>query len=207
VPEVFDLKEQSRLFAADTNSGWVTAYTDGGARGNPGPAGYGVQIVDENGAVLAQLSQFLGLKTNNFAEYSALLGALEYALANKLPKLRVVSDSELMVKQIQGRYKVASPDLRPLFDEAKKRIRSLQQFEIQHVLRGKNKEADRLANLAMDRGMGGAANDKLPTSHKPQPYPSGPPPVLTGIVEDGRVRLLDGKLKDGTRVLVKPEID
>jgi ribonuclease HI len=198
------VKEQSGLFAPNAGDGWVTAYTDGGARGNPGPAGYGVQIVAENGAVLAQLSQFLGLKTNNFAEYSALLGALEYALANGVAKLRVVSDSELMVKQIQGRYKVASPDLRPLFDEAKKRIRSLQQFEIQHVLRSKNKEADRLANLAMDRGMGRAANEK---PLKAQPYPSGPPPVLTGIVEDGRVRLLDGKLKDGTRVLVKPELD
>jgi ribonuclease HI len=197
------VKEQSGLFAPNAN-GWVTAYTDGGARGNPGPAGYGVQIVAENGAVLAQLSQFLGLRTNNFAEYSALLGALEYALANSIQKLRVVSDSELMVKQIRGQYKVASPDLRPLFDEAKKRIRSLQQFEIQHVLRGKNKEADRLANLAMDRGMGRAANEK---PLKAQPYPSGPPPVLTGIVEDGRVRLLDGKLKDGTRVLVKPELD
>jgi ribonuclease HI len=198
------VKEQSGLFAPNAGDGWVTAYTDGGARGNPGPAGYGVQVVAENGAVLAQLSQFLGLKTNNFAEYSALLGALEYALANGVPKLRVVSDSELMVKQIQGRYKVASPDLRPLFDEAKKRIRGLQQFEIQHVLRGKNKEADRLANLAMDRGMGRAANEK---PLKAQPYPSGPPPVLAGIVEDGRVRLLDGKLKDGTRVLVKPELD
>jgi ribonuclease HI len=198
------VKEQSGLFAPNASNGWVTAYTDGGARGNPGPAGYGVQIVAENGAVLAQLSQFLGLKTNNFAEYSALLGALEYALANGVHKLRVVSDSELMVKQIQGRYKVASPDLRPLFDEAKKRIRGLQQFEIQHVLRGKNKEADRLANLAMDRGMGRVANEK---PLKAQPYPSGPPPVLTGIVEDGRVRLLDGKLKDGTRVLVKPELD
>lgn len=198
------MKEQTGLFAPDASGGWVTAYTDGGARGNPGPAGYGVQVVAENGAVLAQLSQFLGLKTNNFAEYSALLGALEYALANGVSKLRVVSDSELMVKQMQGRYKVASPDLRPLFDEAKKRVRGLQHFEIQHVLRGKNKEADRLANLAMDRGMGRAANEK---PLKAQPYPNGPPPVLTGIVEDGRVRLLDGKLKDGTRVLVKPEQD
>lgn len=196
------MKEQSGLFAP--GSGWVTAYTDGGARGNPGPAGYGVQIVAEDGAVLAQLSQFLGLKTNNFAEYSALLGALEYALAHKVARLRVVSDSELMVKQIQGRYKVSSPDLRPLFEEAKKRIRGLEQFEIQHVLRSKNKEADRLANLAMDRGMKRAPNEK-PLEAKP--YPAGSPPVLTGIVEDGRVRLIDGKLKDGTRVLVKPSLE
>ena len=140
---------QQSLFGNEPG-GSARANVDGGSRGNPGPAGYGVQIVAENGAVLAQLSQFLGLKTNNFAEYSALLGALEYALANGVHKLRVVSDSELMVKQIQGRYKVASTDLRPLFDEAKKRIRGLQQFEIQHVLRGKNKEADRLANLGAD---------------------------------------------------------
>ena len=109
-----------------------------------------------------------------------------------------------MVKQIQGRYKVSSPDLRPLFEEAKKRIRGLEQFEIQHVLRSKNKEADRLANLAMDRGMKRATNEK-PLEAKP--YPAGPPPVLTGIVEDGRVRLIDGKLKDGTRVLVKPSLE
>jgi probable phosphoglycerate mutase len=132
---------------------WTTAYTDGGSRGNPGPSGYGVLLQAEDGAVVAELSGFLGIQTNNVAEYSALLGALEYALAHGHSRLRIISDSELMVKQIRGLYKVKSPDLRPLYDEARRRIARLEAFEIQHVLRGKNKKADQLANDAMDRGM------------------------------------------------------
>lgn len=131
----------------------ITAFCDGGARGNPGPSGYGVYIQGENGEKLAELSQFLGIRTNNFAEYSGLLAALEFALRYDHPHLRVVSDSELMVKQIKGQYKVKSPDLRPLYEEAKRRIAGLESFHIQHVLRNKNKEADRLANQAMDEGM------------------------------------------------------
>ena len=131
----------------------ITAFCDGGARGNPGPSGYGVYIEDENGQKLAELSEYLGIRTNNFAEYSGLLAALEFALRYDHPRLRVISDSELMVKQIKGQYKVKSPDLRPLYDEAKRRIAGLESFQIQHVLRNKNKEADRLANQAMDEGM------------------------------------------------------
>src|SRR5579875_2438228 len=131
----------------------ITAYCDGGARGNPGPAGFGVYITDHQGQTLAELSEFLGIRTNNFAEYSGLLAALEFALRYDHPRLRVVSDSELMVKQIKGLYKVKSPDLRPLYDEAKRRIAGLDSFRIEHVLRNKNKQADRLANEAMDRGM------------------------------------------------------
>jgi probable phosphoglycerate mutase len=132
---------------------WITAHCDGGARGNPGPAGFGALIQDADGAVLAELSEFLGIQTNNFAEYSGLLAVLDFALSNGHPRLRVVSDSELMVKQIQGSYKVKSPILRPLFDLAKKKIAQLDAFEITHALRHKNKDADRLANQAMDRGM------------------------------------------------------
>ena len=131
----------------------ITAFCDGGARGNPGPSGYGVYIEDEKGGKLAELSQFLGIRTNNYAEYSGLLAALEFALRYDHPRLRVISDSELMVKQIKGQYKVKSPDLRPLYEEAKRRIAGLDSFHIQHVLRNKNKAADRLANLAMDEGM------------------------------------------------------
>ena len=131
----------------------ITAFCDGGARGNPGPSGFGVYIEDERGRKLAELSEFLGIRTNNFAEYSGLLAALEFALRYDHPRLRVVSDSELMVKQIKGQYKVKSPDLRPLYEEAKRRIEGLDFFQIQHVLRNKNREADRLANEAMDRGM------------------------------------------------------
>lgn len=131
----------------------ITAFCDGGARGNPGPSGYGVFIQNENGEKLAELNQFLGIRTNNYAEYSGLLAALEFALRYDHPRLRVISDSELMVKQIKGQYKVKSPDLRPLYEEAKRRIAGLESFHIQHVLRNKNKEADRLANQAMDEGM------------------------------------------------------
>jgi probable phosphoglycerate mutase len=132
---------------------WITAHCDGGARGNPGPAGFGVLIQDAEGAVLAELSEFLGIQTNNFAEYSGLLAALDYALTHGHRRLRVVSDSELMVMQIHGSYKVKSPILRPLYDQARKKIAQLDAFEITHALRHKNKDADRLANQAMDRAM------------------------------------------------------
>jgi len=150
---------QPSLFpASSTTSGpvsgtWISAHCDGGARGNPGPAGIGVLIQDADGVVLAELSEFLGIQTNNFAEYSGLLAALDFALQNGHRRLRVVTDSELMVMQIQGSYKVKSPILRPLFDQAKKKITQLEAFEISHALRHKNKDADRLANQAMDRGM------------------------------------------------------
>ncbi len=128
----------------------TTAFTDGGARGNPGPSGYGVHIVSPTGATLAELSQFIGIQTNNIAEYSALVAALDWALTNGVRHFRVVSDSELMVRQMQGRYQVSSPLLRPLYDEARRRARQLELFRIEHVLRGKNKRADQLANAAMD---------------------------------------------------------
>lgn len=137
----------------ENQPGTITAFCDGGARGNPGPAGFGVSIEDEKGETVASLSEYLGIRTNNFAEYSGLLAALEFARRNDRPRLRVVSDSELMVKQIKGQYKVKSPDLRPLYEEAKRLIAGLESFQIQHVLRNKNREADRLANEAMDRGM------------------------------------------------------
>ena len=139
--------------AAPSSAGWICAHCDGGARGNPGPAGFGALIQDADGRVLAELSEFLGIQTNNFAEYSGLLASLDYALGHGHPRLRVVSDSELMVKQIQGKYQVKSPGLRPLYEQAKKKIAQLEGFEIVHALRHKNKDADRLANEAMDRGM------------------------------------------------------
>jgi probable phosphoglycerate mutase len=139
--------------APPTSTGpWITAHCDGGARGNPGPAGFGALIQDADGHVLAELSEFLGIQTNNFAEYSGLLASLDFALSHGHRRLRVISDSELMVKQIQGKYKVKSPGLRPLFEQARKKFAQLDAFEIVHALRHKNKDADRLANQAMDRG-------------------------------------------------------
>lgn len=152
--------------AANASSAWITAHCDGGARGNPGPAGYGALITAEDGTVLAELSEYLGHRTNNFAEYSGLLGSLAYALEHHHRRLRIVSDSELMVKQIQGKYQVKSPDLKPLYEEAKRRIAQLDAFEITHALRHKNKDADRLANEAMDRGMSART---APTQRAPQP--------------------------------------
>ena len=130
----------------------LIAHCDGGSRGNPGPAGYGAIIEDSQGRVVARLSEYLGKRTNNYAEYSALLGVLAWAIENKRPRIKVIADSELMVKQMQGKYKVNSPDLRPLWEEARRRAARLERFEIAHTLRGGNKEADQLANEAMDRG-------------------------------------------------------
>ncbi len=139
---------------AEASSELFTAHCDGGSRGNPGPSGYGAVIEDAQGRIVAELSGFLGIRTNNYAEYSGLLAVLHWAIENSAKHLRVVSDSELMVKQMQGKYKVASPILRPLFEEARKLTRRINSFEIRHTLRGGNKQADQLANEAMDKGMG-----------------------------------------------------
>jgi ribonuclease HI len=196
-------------------TGWINAHCDGGARGNPGPSGYGALIQDDEGMVLAELSEFLGMRTNNYAEYSGLLGCLQYALDHHHPRLRVVSDSELMVKQIQGKYQVKSPDLKPLFEEAKRRIAKLEGFEISHALRHKNKDADRLANEAMDRGMKRphSPGQPAPAPIKANPYPttSEAPPnpyakadaMLRGFTKDGVVHILGGAtLPDGIFVKI-----
>src|ERR1700728_1127692 len=202
---MFPEQNSGSLFSTeDSKSEWVTAFCDGGSRGNPGPAGYGVFIEGPNGEPLAELSEYLGKTTNNVAEYSALLGALEWALKNGRSRLRVVGDSELLVKQIQGRYKVSSPDLRPLYDEAKRRIAQLDMFRIEHVLRGKNQRADRLANLAMDKGMGrkpGSADGLGSSAGKLAPRPA-PPQALKGFVKGGVIHLIEGELPDGVFVRV-----
>jgi ribonuclease HI len=204
-----------------TSTDWINAHCDGGARGNPGPSGYGALIQDNQGMVIAELSEFLGMRTNNYAEYSGLLGCLQYALDHNHPRLRVVSDSELMVKQIQGKYQVKSPDLKPLYEEAKRRIAKLQGFEISHALRHKNKDADRLANEAMDRGMKRphAPGTPAPPPLRATPYPtrSEAPPVppspnqtyakadamLRGFTKDGVVHVLGGAaLPDGIFVKI-----
>ena len=134
----------------------VIANIDGGARGNPGPAAYGVVIRNSKGEVLAELSEYLGLQTNNFAEYSGLLAALEFAVRGKHPSLKIYSDSELLVRQMHGRYKVRNFTLQDLFARAQSLVRKLQFFSIEHVLRESNKEADRLVNKTLDeRARGG----------------------------------------------------
>ena len=143
-----------RLFesSAEVPSARVIAHIDGGARGNPGPAAYGVFLEDASGQVLAELSRYLGHQTNNFAEYSGLLAALEYVLEHGHRALQVFSDSELLVRQLKGIYRVRHPGLIPLYERAQKLIRELEWFRIEHVRREQNRQADKLANLAMDRG-------------------------------------------------------
>ena len=133
--------------------GWFTAHCDGGSRGNPGPAGFGAVIEDPEGQVVARLSEYLGKQTNNVAEYSGLLAVLDWALKNGAKRLCVVSDSELMVRQMKGQYKVKNEGLKPLWERAQQMTAKLEDFEMRHTLRGGNKEADRLANEAMDKGM------------------------------------------------------
>jgi ribonuclease HI len=133
---------------------YLVAHSDGGARGNPGPAGYGVVIQDQSGKKIAALSQYLGHQTNNFAEYQGLIAALEYAVAHGPKALKLISDSELLVRQIKGIYKVKNPTLKDLHGRAKELIAQLEWFSIGHALREHNQDADRLANEAMDKGTG-----------------------------------------------------
>lgn len=142
---------QKSLFAQKPSSAEYVAHTDGGARGNPGPAAYGVVIRHADGTVRAELSGYLGLQTNNFAEYSALIAALEYALREKLPSLKILSDSELLVRQMRGQYKVKSPGLKELHAKAQSLSRQLPHFSIEHVMRERNREADGLVNEVLDR--------------------------------------------------------
>jgi ribonuclease HI len=131
----------------------VTAFIDGAARGNPGPAGYGVQMKTDDGELI-EISGYLGTATNNVAEYSGLLDALETAVSLRATEVEIVSDSELLVKQMLGVYRVKHPNLVPMFDKAKALKKHLARFSIRHTLRAGNIEADRLANEAVDRGAG-----------------------------------------------------
>ena len=143
---------------------YLIAHSDGGARGNPGPAGYGVVIQDEKGQKVAALSQYLGHQTNNFAEYQGLIAALEYALEHGHKALKVISDSELLVRQIKGIYKVKNATLQELHGRAKELIAQLEWFSIDHALREHNREADDLANQAMDKGTGRVARAPSPAA-------------------------------------------
>lgn len=128
----------------------IVAYIDGGARGNPGPAGYGVRIEDEGGRLIEELSKSIGVATNNVAEYQGLLAALRYALEHGHKTMLIRSDSELLVKQMRGEYRVKNAGLQPLHQEARGLISRLDNVTFEHVRRAHNAEADRLANLAMD---------------------------------------------------------
>ena len=174
---------------------YLVAHSDGGARGNPGPAGYGVVIQDESGKKVTTLNQYLGHQTNNFAEYQGLIAALEYAVEHRHRALRVVSDSELLVRQIKGIYKVKNAALQDLHARAKELISKLDWFQIEHAVRQHNQEADRLANEAMDQGMGRAAPSRtLDTAIQEE---------VEGIVQGGVIKLSGVNLPEGTRVQVR----
>jgi len=145
----------ARLFseshAAAPPAGVHIANIDGASRGNPGPASYAVVIRDPSGKAILELAKNIGRETNNVAEYYALLAALDYATSHNISSLRIRSDSELLVRQMQGRYKVKSADLKPLHERASKMAKQLGYFAIEHVRRELNRDADALANVALDQ--------------------------------------------------------
>src|ERR1700693_4527486 len=144
----------ARLFADAHSSAPPAVYIaniDGASRGNPGPASYAVVLRDPSGKIVLELAKNIGRETNNVAEYYALLAALDYATSHDIRGLRIRSDSELLVRQMQGRYQVKSPDLKPLHERAAQLARQIQYFVIEHVRRELNSDADALANIALDQ--------------------------------------------------------
>ena len=128
----------------------ITAYFDGGARGNPGPAGYGVHIVDDQGNVLSEQHGSLGIATNNVAEYRGLIAALQWAVEHELKSLTVRGDSQLIVEQMRGNYKVKHEGLKPLYLQARMLVMQIGDVRFEYVPRDQNRDADRLSNLGMD---------------------------------------------------------
>ena len=152
----FSLDRDGELIVTDNSMSEscfeVTIYTDGASRGNPGYAGIGAVILDAHGSCLMELSEWIGIATNNEAEYIALIKALEAAKELGARRVSVLADSELVVRQMQGAYAVKSPRLRPLFMKARRLKDEFDKFDINHVEREKNAHADMLANLGIDSG-------------------------------------------------------
>ena len=197
----------SELNKAHTPTAATAAYRaniDGGSRGNPGPASYGVVIRDPRGQVVAKLKKYIGRSTNNVAEYYGLIAALDYAQQHAIRALRIESDSELLVRQMLGQYKVKSPELRPLYERARKMVQTFDTFKIDHVYREQNAEADALANEALDETSGRPTAPKLDaTSTRPQP----PPRKIRARFRNGALVPLDPlDLAEGSEVelLVRP---
>ena len=184
--------KQSPLPPNEPDSEWI-AYTDGGSRGNPGPAGYGVVIQDAAGRTLDTLSQSIGETTNNVAEYQALLAALQYVLDHGGGRLKIYCDSELIVRQMQGRYRVKSADLLPLHERARELVRRLDRFGIEHIPRERNAEADRLANEAMDDSMKQPRNLSQAVG-RPAPRSPESSQTLIAVCENGLLRPLSPTL-------------
>jgi ribonuclease HI len=180
------------------------ANIDGGSRGNPGPAAYGVVIRDGSGELVAKLKKYIGRMSNNVAEYYGLIAALDYAQSHKMRALRIESDSELLVKQMRGQYKVKSADLQPLFERARKMAQGFESFRIDHVYREQNREADALANEALDAAEGvapsgpGAKKSEAPAAKPEAPGAKPEPRRIRARFRGGVLYLLeDVELPDG----------
>jgi ribonuclease HI len=196
------LSEASQL-SLESSGAELIAYIDGASRGNPGPASYGVVIQDLQGNTLQELSQFLGEATNNFAEYSALVAALEYAASRQCRKLKIFCDSELVARQMQGRYRVQSAGLKPLFERARRLASRIAQFSIQNIAREQNREADRIANQALDEASRNhrKANPVVTVSSAASPSTQ----LFTAVAEAGKLRPLAPlpELEEGTEYEVR----
>jgi ribonuclease HI len=175
------------------------ANIDGGSRGNPGPASYGVVIRDPSGQIVAKLKKYIGRTTNNVAEYYGLIAALDYAQQHSIRALRIESDSELLVRQMRGQYKVKSEDLRPLFERARKMSQTFASFRIDHVYREQNSEADALANEAMDESAGRTAPPRDATSTA-TPAPSRPRKIRARVRNGALVPIDSLDLPEGAEV-------
>lgn len=151
----------------------LIAYTDGAARGNPGPAGIGVQVVDFGGAVLAEVARGIGVATNNVAEYTAVIEALERCLELGADDVLVRTDSQLLVEQLAGRYRVKNARLLELNREVRERASRLTRVRYQHVPRERNREADRLANEGVDAWLA-EAGAQAPEAGSDQAEPPEP---------------------------------
>lgn len=171
----------ARLFEeahAAPPAGVHVANIDGASRGNPGPAAYAVILRAPDGSKLCEFAKMIGRETNNVAEYYGLVAALDYAASHRIRALRVRSDSELLVRQMQGRYKVKNAALKPLYERAKKLSRTLDYFVIEHVMREQNRDADALGNLALDRG------GSVGTASRPESASSAAPRTTTRVSEN-----------------------
>jgi probable phosphoglycerate mutase len=186
-----------------TQSPHVIVHIDGGSRGNPGPAAYGVMIESADGSRLAAFSGYLGKTTNNVAEYQGLLAALDHALSKGYLRVQVQTDSELMAMQIKGVYKVKNPGLKPLWEAAVRLIGRFESFSIEHVRRERNREADRLANLALDAAAAEASGSGGSRTASTSPEPKSGRPLRTsatfrnGVLEPHfQLSLLEGEVVD-----------
>ncbi len=125
-------------------------FSDGACRGNPGPSGIGAVIFDGHGKVVHEIAKYIGVVTNNVAEYEALIAALDYCVKHKLSPVEILADSQLMIRQLAGQYKVKHPNIVPLYHKVQERLGHLKVTGFQHVPREENSYADRLANQGID---------------------------------------------------------